>query len=141
MAGCWLRMAITRASAKSPGTVSARCPTQESLSLEFRSFRSCSLLAQFRNTPSGTVSTIAGVPLKEERSGNKLLTLVDGAANVATFGDPRGVAVDADGAIFVTDCYFHCIRKIAPASASAPSSALPAVTAAVAAAGGAKSAS
>lgn len=38
----------------------------------------------------------------------------DGAGNAARFNAPVGLAVAADGAIFVADTYNDCIRRIAP---------------------------
>jgi len=56
-------------------------------------------------TPSGIVSTFAG-------TGTSGFT--DGAANIATFGRPRGLAFDKNGNLFVADEYYNQIRKITP---------------------------
>lgn len=56
--------------------------------------------------PSGVVSTFAGSGVKGKD---------DGAANVATFSYPTGVAADAAGNIYVADYGNHIIRKITPA--------------------------
>ncbi len=57
-----------------------------------------------RVTPDGTVTLVAG----QGGSG-----WVDGAATVAKFNSPRGVAVAKDGTIYVADTNNHRIRKIA----------------------------
>ncbi len=59
-------------------------------------------------TPSGVVSTYAGSAGK--------LDYVDGAAGVARFGAPLGVAVDPAGNVYVSEAgtLFTGIRKIAP---------------------------
>lgn len=55
--------------------------------------------------PDGKVSTLAGDGL----AGDK-----DGLGAAARFNGPVGVAVDADGAVYVTDTYNDRIRRIAP---------------------------
>jgi sugar lactone lactonase YvrE len=57
-----------------------------------------------RITPDGNVTTIAGVP---GVAGSN-----DGAAAVARFRDPPGIAVDAAGNLYVADQGNHTIRKI-----------------------------
>jgi sugar lactone lactonase YvrE len=57
-------------------------------------------------TPEGVVSTLAG-------SGGYGADNGDGAS--ATFLRPEGLAVDADGNVYVADTYNHMIRKITPA--------------------------
>ena len=57
-----------------------------------------------RIAPDGTVTTIAG----GKRAGN-----VDGPAAQALFDTPTGVAINADGALFIADTANHAIRKIA----------------------------
>ena len=54
-------------------------------------------------TPVGVVSTLAG---------NEKLGFADGAGTEAQFHSPNGVAVDASGNVYVTDCNNHLIRKI-----------------------------
>jgi sugar lactone lactonase YvrE len=56
-------------------------------------------------SPSGVVTTLAG-------SGQK--GFVDGAGAEAGFMDPKGVALDSIGNIYVGDMKNHCIRKITP---------------------------
>ena len=56
-------------------------------------------------TPAAKVSTFAGVA----GAGGFL----DGAAGVALFSSPLGIAVAPNGAAFVADSGNHCIRKIA----------------------------
>uniref|UniRef100_A0A0G4H717 SMP-30/Gluconolactonase/LRE-like region domain-containing protein n=1 Tax=Chromera velia CCMP2878 TaxID=1169474 RepID=A0A0G4H717_9ALVE len=55
-------------------------------------------------TPDGTVSTLAG---------NGTEGFVDGQGTEAQFKWPRGVAVDSDGNVVVTDLQNHRIRKVA----------------------------
>ncbi|MCX6951981.1 MAG: immunoglobulin domain-containing protein, partial [Verrucomicrobia bacterium] len=59
-----------------------------------------------RLAPDGTVTTVAGTP---NTSGS-----TNGPAATALFQNPTGVAVDAQGNIFVSD-YTQRIRKISPA--------------------------
>jgi sugar lactone lactonase YvrE len=54
-------------------------------------------------TPSGVVTTLAG-------TGG--LGQVNGAATIATFRNPRGIAVDPFGNVYVSDTNNHLIRKI-----------------------------
>nr|WP_155465673.1 gluconolaconase [Duganella radicis] len=56
-------------------------------------------------TPDGTVSTLAG----DGMAGDK-----DGKGAGAQFNGPLGVAVDADGNVYVADTYNDRIRRIAP---------------------------
>jgi mucin-19 len=58
-----------------------------------------------RVTPSGAVSTVAG------RAGE--VGAIDGAASIASFFAPQGLAVDAPGVIFVADTFNHTVRRIA----------------------------
>jgi sugar lactone lactonase YvrE len=58
-------------------------------------------------TPSGTVSTLAGLP----RSPG----CADGPTNKARFNRPAGIALDAATNLFVADSFNHIIRKITPA--------------------------
>jgi sugar lactone lactonase YvrE len=57
---------------------------------------------------AGVVSTIAGGPF------DPLNTYVDGAASVARFQNPRGLAADGSGNLYVTEPEVHTIRKVAP---------------------------
>jgi streptogramin lyase len=56
-------------------------------------------------TPSGVVSTLAG----SDSQGS-----TDGTGTSASFNNPRGVAVDASGNVYVADSDNHKIRKITP---------------------------
>ena len=58
-----------------------------------------------RIAPDGTVTTVAG---GSERG------LRDGASTEAQFSEPKGVAVHADGSIYVADSGNNRIRRIAP---------------------------
>lgn len=57
-------------------------------------------------TPGGVVSTLAGL------AGTSGLT--DGTGNAARFTDPKGVAVDGSGNVYVADASNHTIRKVTP---------------------------
>ncbi|MBI4661194.1 MAG: SMP-30/gluconolactonase/LRE family protein [Verrucomicrobia bacterium] len=57
-------------------------------------------------TPAGFVSTLAGL------AGNA--GVADGVGSTARFVDPRGVAVDGSGTLYVADSETHRIRKITP---------------------------
>ncbi len=61
-------------------------------------------------TPSGVVSTLAG---GRANSQNEHIGCDDGAAEIATFFTPAGLAVDKVGNVYVADCCNHRIRKIA----------------------------
>lgn len=58
-------------------------------------------------TATGVVTTLAGVAGSEGTN--------DGPANVARFHDPKGVAVDGSGNVYVADFNNHTIRKVTPA--------------------------
>jgi len=58
-------------------------------------------------TPGGTVTTLAGLP---GASGS-----ADGVGLAARFSEPRGVAVDGAGTVYVADMGNHTIRQITPA--------------------------
>jgi sugar lactone lactonase YvrE len=57
-------------------------------------------------TPTGVVSTFAG---------NGTIGNTDGTGTAASFGFPRGLAVDAVGNVYITDTNNHLVRKITPA--------------------------
>ncbi|MDF2434108.1 MAG: hypothetical protein JWP44_3739 [Mucilaginibacter sp.] len=48
-------------------------------------------------------------------AGNGAPGYTDGTGVGAAFNSPQGIAVDAQGNLFVADSYNHCIRKITPA--------------------------
>ncbi len=54
-------------------------------------------------TPSGVVSTLAGTGTQGD---------MDGVGNIAQFNEPRGVAVDSVGNVYVTDTDNHRIRRL-----------------------------
>jgi uncharacterized repeat protein (TIGR02543 family) len=62
-------------------------------------------------TPEGVVTTIAGGGPSGSDSGS----YADGTGTAARFSNPRGVAVGADGNIYVADANNHRIRKVTPA--------------------------
>ncbi len=58
-------------------------------------------------TPGGVVTTLAGMAGSSGSS--------DGTGSDARFSNPRGVAVDAGGNVYVADTFNHTIRKVTPA--------------------------
>jgi sugar lactone lactonase YvrE len=58
-------------------------------------------------TPAGVVSTLAGTGVQGYKNGEGL--------SEAQFYEPRGVAVDAQGNVYVADYGNHRIRKVTPA--------------------------
>jgi len=60
-------------------------------------------------TTASTISTVAGVV--ESNSGVASTTCANGATNASPLNDPRGVAVDAAGNIYIADYQDFCIRK------------------------------
>jgi sugar lactone lactonase YvrE len=61
-------------------------------------------------TPAAVVTTFAG---GSRRSGND-----DGIGMAATFGEPKGLAIDASDNIYITDERNHTVRKITPAAST-----------------------
>ncbi len=59
-------------------------------------------------TPSGAVTTLVGLPGANGTS--------DGTGSAARFYDPRGVAVDSAGKVYVADTLNHSIRKVTPSA-------------------------
>lgn len=59
-------------------------------------------------TPNGILTTLAGKCSKEGRG------LADGRASTAKFNQPGGIAVDAQGVIYIADTFNHRIRKLTP---------------------------
>ena len=59
-------------------------------------------------TPDGIITSIAGVPFTSGYSGD------EGPAKQALFNDPYGIAVDADGSVYIADTDNYRIRKITP---------------------------
>ncbi|WP_143822349.1 NHL domain-containing protein [Mucilaginibacter pedocola] len=57
-------------------------------------------------TPAGIVSTLAG---------SGVVGSADGVGTAASFNDPRGIAVDSAGTVYVSEYGSHRIRKISPA--------------------------
>jgi DNA-binding beta-propeller fold protein YncE len=57
-------------------------------------------------SPSGVVSTYAGSGASSPHT--------DGAAGIATFKYPQGIALSGSGLLFVVDTFSHCIRMITP---------------------------
>jgi sugar lactone lactonase YvrE len=58
-------------------------------------------------TAAGVVTTLAGTP--------EVWGSVDGTGTNAQFNSPAGVAVDAQGNVFVSDSNNHCVRKVTAA--------------------------
>jgi len=58
-------------------------------------------------TPAGVVSTLAGLA--------STVGSADGTGSAARFQDPRGVAVDAAGNVYVSDTANRTVRRITPA--------------------------
>lgn len=61
-------------------------------------------------TPAGNVSVFAGSTNPNASSGS-----ADGTSTAASFNNPRGIAVDSVGNVYVADTNNHTIRKITPA--------------------------
>ncbi len=71
-------------------------------------------------TPDGSVATVAGIP------GTAGFT--NGAASVATFSYPQGIAIDASGNLYVTDLLSEVVRKVTPAGAVSTFAGAPGLT-------------
>lgn len=70
-------------------------------------FGGCGCSGSIRSVSSnGTVVTLAGI---FQSAGS-----TDGNASQAQFNQPYGVAVDANGALYVADTFSHTIREISP---------------------------
>ena len=63
-----------------------------------------------RVTPAGTITTVAG-------KGTVGYSGDGGPATAAMLGNPRGVAVDAGGSLYIADSYNHRIRRVTPGGA------------------------
>ena len=72
-----------------------------------------------RMTPSGAVTIIAGQP--------DSIGSADGAGNQARFNSPRGVAMDADGNLYVADSRNNTIRRVTPGGMVTTFAGLPGV--------------
>jgi hypothetical protein len=64
-----------------------------------------------RISPQGEVSTFVG-PVNDGTVGS--IGSVDGTGSAARFNQPRGMAIDAVGNLYVADASNHTIRKITP---------------------------
>jgi sugar lactone lactonase YvrE len=62
-------------------------------------------------TPTGQATTVAGT-LDNTRA---IPGFADGTGAAARFRNPRGIAVDAHGTVYITDSGNHVIRKLSPA--------------------------
>lgn len=60
-------------------------------------------------TPGGTVSTVAGA--------YRQLGFNDGTGSAASFTEPSGIRLDADGSLLVGDSGNHLVRRVTPAGA------------------------
>jgi streptogramin lyase len=65
-------------------------------------------------TPEGVVTTFAGDTTQPDLSAKPFINFVDGLGRAARFAYPNGVAVGANGTIYVADSENDSIRKIAP---------------------------
>jgi hypothetical protein len=63
--------------------------------------------AVFRTTAAGTAILVAGMAFQSGYSGD------GGPATSALLRNPRGIAVDASGAIYIADEEGNCVRKVA----------------------------
>lgn len=66
-----------------------------------------SLFVVRKISPTGMVSTLAGRPGTRGDTDS-----TDGTGATARFGDPFGIAVDGAGNLFVTDRFYHTVKRI-----------------------------
>jgi DNA-binding beta-propeller fold protein YncE len=71
-------------------------------------------------TPSGNVTTIAGIGPMELKEGEGQDGFLDGPGNEARFNDPQSVLIDPKGNIYVSESYNCRIRKIAMSRGDKP---------------------
>ena len=64
-------------------------------------------------TPEGVVTTLAGLA-QFDQFGEPVVGNADGTGSAARFFNPRGLAVDNVGNIYVADTFNHTIRKVTP---------------------------
>jgi sugar lactone lactonase YvrE len=65
-------------------------------------------------TPAGVVSTLAGTATPDNYIFGNGPVSADGTGAAAAFANPVGIAIDADGNLYVTETQSSTIRKIAP---------------------------
>jgi sugar lactone lactonase YvrE len=65
-------------------------------------------------TPAGVVTTLAGLALFDPKVG-VVVGFADGRGSAARFSQPRGLAVDGAGNVYVADTGNFTIRKVTPA--------------------------
>ncbi|GAA3400811.1 stalk domain-containing protein [Paenibacillus hodogayensis] len=65
-----------------------------------------------RKLSGGAVSTFAGITITKDAYMYPIGGLLDGKASTAVFQQPKGLAADAKGNIYVADAENHAIRKI-----------------------------
>lgn len=63
-------------------------------------------------SPSGQVTTVAGISVKKDAKGFPVGAKLDGKTDTAFLQEPTGIAVDANGVIYIADAGNHAIRKI-----------------------------
>ena len=69
-----------------------------------------------QNNPTMTISTTLEItPEVTTLAGSGSLGSADGTGTAASFDNPRGVAVDGSGNVYVADTEGHLIRKITSA--------------------------
>lgn len=66
-----------------------------------------------RMVKDGQVTTYAGITLTVDDAGLPQGTLIDGPSAESVFNQPAGLALDAQGNLYVADAGNHAIRKIA----------------------------